>query len=534
MPSLKRRLIGFLGCALVGSIAIGCPSSPPPAAEPTTTKAPLSPLPRFCDLVQQALGDRKHFRCLPVPNFQVTGYFGTLANPERSEFRSACFMDDENAAARLRVEVRPAAGFRAKLRTELHSTVSGKLNLGFLGPWAPTLRASSGKTERFELELELKDAEIRVLSSVGDVLFQEFDEAPEDSPLGRSLGECLRGLCDSKLDLVYTAKVLAAVPEIRIRRGQSQETKFGLKLLAGEFEKIDQQGKSDELIVRAKHKLNVAVVTEKAAPVVSTAGACRALHNRTKRKQIAGELSEISAFIVVGKKQENAQDRILKLRKLIRSADLPPEEENQLLSAAAILTGASSELSKSKPGRRICKLKQLGEDVLGAKQTSTPLASALVAALGPLQRQLGEVSNQHDLPCADPKWFRDNDRDGYGDKKHSRRSNVQPPGYVANALDCYDENPEAYPGQRLFFPQHRGDRSFDFDCDGKSTRRDSVLSEGCRSSTILGIPTECWADVGWWKQVPRCGEQGRWLHRCETNTLACRASEEPRRLQHCR
>ncbi len=68
---------------------------------------------------------------------------------------------------------------------------------------------------------------------------------------------------------------------------------------------------------------------------------------------------------------------------------------------------------------------------------------------------------------------------------------------------------------------------------GKASKKEELSSGGCRSSTILGIPTKCWADAGWKGASPGCGEQGRWLAECEISTLSCEPSQEQRTVQTC-
>lgn len=73
-----------------------------------------------------------------------------------------------------------------------------------------------------------------------------------------------------------------------------------------------------------------------------------------------------------------------------------------------------------------------------------------------------------------PTWHADEDGDGFGDPQVSTRSIWQPSSFVRNAGDCYDSNQKARPGVESYFGNHRGDGSFDYNCDGTSTREQSA------------------------------------------------------------
>lgn len=62
-----------------------------------------------------------------------------------------------------------------------------------------------------------------------------------------------------------------------------------------------------------------------------------------------------------------------------------------------------------------------------------------------------------------------------------------PFGYRSSASaagDCYDMNPNAKPGQTQYFPQDRGDGSYDYDCDGSSIPQYPKVGESCASYPI--------------------------------------------------
>lgn len=69
-------------------------------------------------------------------------------------------------------------------------------------------------------------------------------------------------------------------------------------------------------------------------------------------------------------------------------------------------------------------------------------------------------------PCTASTWYLDADSDGHGDPATAVSACEAPAGYIDVAGDCYDGNAEARPGQTARFSVHRGDGSFDYDCDG--------------------------------------------------------------------
>ena len=54
-------------------------------------------------------------------------------------------------------------------------------------------------------------------------------------------------------------------------------------------------------------------------------------------------------------------------------------------------------------------------------------------------------------------------------------------GNINNATDCYDSNASAYPGASSYQTSHRGDGSFDYNCDGTNAQATTTIS--CSSPT---------------------------------------------------
>ncbi len=86
------------------------------------------------------------------------------------------------------------------------------------------------------------------------------------------------------------------------------------------------------------------------------------------------------------------------------------------------------------------------------------------------------VSNNDCLSNTCSAFYQDSDKDGYGDVKSIvlRCGNIAPSGYITDKTDCYDKNVNAKPSQTLCFTTDRGDGSYDYNCDGKEDRCDSI------------------------------------------------------------
>jgi hypothetical protein len=480
--------------------------------------------------------ETRGLRCLSLPNFLITGFFGPPENPERSDFVNACFAGNGDAASRLRMNVRPVGdlGFQLSARTKV--ATSGGLDLGLLGPWAPKLRVEATESAELEIDVVLEDAEMRVLASVGEILGQELGSSAEGSPVARSLEACISRVCAAPERLVYTAKVLAAVPVIRIRQANTSGKGLGLAHLGASFELDQKKSTRSTLTLRAKEKLNVAALVEPAKPAFEGAGSCQRVRAGVARREALAGLRELGLSTLSGRALEEVPKRAAPLRQLAERTNgaFTDSERSTLMQSLEAIEGAARQLGLPKPNASACANRSMAATLLSSPSADNALSTVLVDVLTPIHDRLTELANQHSLPCADPHWYRDLDRDGYGDRAASQRAGRQPPGYVSNALDCYDQNPEAHPGQTSFYEQHRGDGSFDFDCDGKATRKEELAAGGCRSSTILGIPTQCWAVAGWQGAVPACGEQGRWLSECGISTLSCEPSKEAAGVQTCR
>lgn len=134
--------------------------------------------------------------------------------------------------------------------------------------------------------------------------------------------------------------------------------------------------------------------------------------------------------------------------------------------------------------------------------------------------------------CDCPVVFADVDGDGHGDPAHGWHVCTDPPpGTVANADDCYDGNADAYPGATLYHREHRGDGSFDFDCDGNE-RLENGLAALCRSYPVCE-PAEI-DGLGWVGTIPSCGDEGDYMTDCDHMGNRCGPEVERGRIATCR
>jgi hypothetical protein len=81
--------------------------------------------------------------------------------------------------------------------------------------------------------------------------------------------------------------------------------------------------------------------------------------------------------------------------------------------------------------------------------------------------------------------------------------------FGAPTTDCYDNNSSANPGSSSWFTNHRGDGSYDYNCDGSESMRSSYPASGvCSSGNIVFFT------AGWVSTVPGCGSSEDWAGSC--------------------
>ncbi len=122
-------------------------------------------------------------------------------------------------------------------------------------------------------------------------------------------------------------------------------------------------------------------------------------------------------------------------------------------------------------------------------------------------------------------YYADQDSDGWGaddNKKCLCQSSW--PHTKSSGGDCYDDSWQAKPGQTGWFENHRGDGSFDYNCDGMENYQFDDLFY-CNGACNFSTP-------GWYIMKPQCGQNGAfgtvcldlmgWL--CDIKTVSMKAA----------
>lgn len=104
--------------------------------------------------------------------------------------------------------------------------------------------------------------------------------------------------------------------------------------------------------------------------------------------------------------------------------------------------------------------------------------------------------------------YYDGDGDGFGTT--SGKCLCSSSGYYTSSYnnDCYDSNANANPGASSYSSSHRGDTSYDWNCDG-SEQKYWGSSGGCSGAVWV-----CTTTQGWQSGVASCGNNGAYITSC--------------------
>ena len=106
-------------------------------------------------------------------------------------------------------------------------------------------------------------------------------------------------------------------------------------------------------------------------------------------------------------------------------------------------------------------------------------------------------------------YYTDADNDTWG--VGSSQCLCSPSGWLraTRSGDCFDSNGYARPQQGSWFPAHRGDNNWDYNCDGQQTKRWNQIAGSCEWLFGCSNPPEGWAG-----SAPSCGSTVTWRANC--------------------
>ena len=128
----------------------------------------------------------------------------------------------------------------------------------------------------------------------------------------------------------------------------------------------------------------------------------------------------------------------------------------------------------------------------------------------------GIVNENGALGCAN--FYKDEDKDGFGTGEFQCLCKPEFPFNSLQTGDCYDQNDIARPGQANWFNQHRGDGSYDYNCDGNQERESAIAGGNC-SDDLLGFCSA--TQKGFKGGIPSCGVYGDYLNDCDSGFFDC-------------
>ncbi|MCO4760524.1 MAG: thrombospondin type 3 repeat-containing protein [Myxococcales bacterium] len=122
-------------------------------------------------------------------------------------------------------------------------------------------------------------------------------------------------------------------------------------------------------------------------------------------------------------------------------------------------------------------------------------------------------------------YYKDEDKDGWGVGKAVCLCAQKDLLTATKGGDCYDKNKKAFPGQTTYFSVHRGDNSYDYNCDTKADKRWGATGQ-CKNLCFT-------TNEGWSGAPPSCGGTASWLDKCSVGFFKCNKATSDRK-QECR
>jgi hypothetical protein len=133
----------------------------------------------------------------------------------------------------------------------------------------------------------------------------------------------------------------------------------------------------------------------------------------------------------------------------------------------------------------------------------------------------GSQNAENAIGCS--TYYRDADNDGFGDP-NAPYCDCAPGGpdgsfNSTNTLDCFDGNANANPQQSGYFSTHRGDGSFDYNCNGAQEQQ--YPNAGACDSWGTNIGDCTLGTAGWHGGVPACGGAGNYMVDNDSCSAGC-------------
>lgn len=124
----------------------------------------------------------------------------------------------------------------------------------------------------------------------------------------------------------------------------------------------------------------------------------------------------------------------------------------------------------------------------------------------------GLLNEQNASGCT--AHYEDGDGDGYGAGASQCWCTGGSSPYTSTRNDdCYDTNPAVHPDQTNYYTYDRGDRSFDYNCNGASEQQYSSVANSCAWDVVY-IDCDLSGSQGFDGGVPACGDTEQWINDC--------------------
>lgn len=124
----------------------------------------------------------------------------------------------------------------------------------------------------------------------------------------------------------------------------------------------------------------------------------------------------------------------------------------------------------------------------------------------------GLFNEQNASGCT--QHYADSDGDTYGaGSSQCWCSGGSVPYTATNNTDCYDTNAAVNPGQTNYYTYHRGDSSYDYNCNGASEQQYSSIANSCAWDVVY-IDCDLSGSQGYDGSIPSCGSTGQWINDC--------------------